>query len=171
MNDSLAFRKVSSTWPSLDRWRQRLAEPFVPEPTSELAHDDDDWPPMPLTQVVWAGIAAASDHLQALRVHLDPPLGGKGYLFPFAQFTLSRSALIGASQAVWVLAPDDRTQHLRRSRTVNRATMGEHLKFLRHLQGAALPHLTRAQTSSQPMWHSAFPSWMRFGQQMGSEAT
>ena len=60
---------------------------------------------MPVSQVAWAGLAAASDHLQAIRVHLDPPRGTALNLFPFAQFTLSRSALIGACQAVWVLAP------------------------------------------------------------------
>lgn len=131
------YEKVRSTWPRLDRWRERIRSDFRPAAGSELADDDLDWPPMPVSQVAWAGLGSATMHLHGMRLHLDPWPGRKPELVPFAQLSLGRGALIGATQAVWVLAPAERKRRLERSRIVSRYVMDEQRKFLKDV--APLP--------------------------------
>lgn len=80
------------------------------------------------------GMSASLDHLLALRWHIDTARDQPIRLFPFAHFTLCRSALLGAAQAVWVLAPPERTVRLARSRTVVVYLQEQHLRYLRALQ-------------------------------------
>ncbi len=129
-----AYQRVGSTWVVMDRWRARLTEPFVPSPGSELALDDEDWPPMPVSQVAWQGLGSAAMHLHGLRLHLDVTPPQKPELVPFAQLSLARGALVGAAQAVWVLSPPDRGTRTARARTATRYFMDGHRKFLAHLQ-------------------------------------
>jgi hypothetical protein len=114
----------------------RLAHPFVPTPGSELPEDDSDWQWTPVSQVAFTGMGAARDHLQAVRVHIEA-----GELFPFAQQTLLRTAILSAAQGVWVLAPDDRAERLSRARTFAYENLEQHQVFLLDLQGLApTPH-------------------------------
>jgi hypothetical protein len=126
-----ALAKVEATWPELDSWRVRLGEPFAPEIGSELEVDHVDWPPMPVAQVAWDGLISAVMHLHAVRIHLEPSSPAKPELVPLAQATLGRSALIGAAQAVWVLAPGEPQERQRRARTCARSFLEEHRKFLK----------------------------------------
>ena len=60
-------------------------------------------------------------------------------LFPFSQLTLCRSALVGAAQAVWVLAPDTSHMRVRRARAVAAylyKKQNQYLKDLRDLLDA-----------------------------------
>jgi hypothetical protein len=128
--------QVRKTFAVLDEWGRRLGAEFVPEPGSELAEHDVDWRWTPVTQVAAAGMGAARDHLQAVRVHIEAD-----EYFPFAQQTLLRTAILAAAQAVWVLAPDDRQERLRRARTFVHEDLKQHLTFLRDLQAASpTPH-------------------------------
>jgi hypothetical protein len=128
--------KVRNTFPHLDQWGLRLRTAYVPQPGSELADDDIDWPWTPVSQVAVSGMGAARDHLQAVRIHIEA-----GELFPFAQQTLLRTAILAAAQGVWVLAPDDRHERLRRARTFAYENLKQHLVFLRDLQGLSpTPH-------------------------------
>lgn len=65
---------VRSTFSALDDWR-KVRGPFIPVPGSDLAIDDEDWPPFGVSQVAWAGFTVAAEHLQAIRAHIDvrPP--------------------------------------------------------------------------------------------------
>lgn len=127
---------VRSTFPSLDEWQIKVAKPFRPDANTQLAADDVDWPHFPHSTVAWSGLVAATDHLSAIRRHIEAR-----QLFPLAHPTLCRTALIGASQVVWVLAPDDRADRLRRSRTVLAFIYKNHLQYLRGLQSVAdTPH-------------------------------
>ena len=121
--------KIHATFAQLDRWHEQLRVVFVPEPGSELAEDDTDWPWLPVSQAAITGMSAARDHLQAVRVHIEA-----GALFPFAHQTLTRTAILAASQAVWVLAPDERGARQKRARTFAAESYRQHLAYLRDLQ-------------------------------------
>lgn len=116
----------------LDDWQQRGSTAFRPEQGSELEVDDCDWPSIPISEIAHLGLQVATDHLMAVRVHIEARR-----LFAFSHLTLCRSALLGATQAVWVLAPDDRRERLKRSRTVAAYAQRKHLQYLRGLQSIA----------------------------------
>lgn len=80
-----------------------------------------DWKPWPLSQLAFGGLAAARDHLQAIRVHIEA-----GQLFPLATDTLLRGALLGAAQTVWMLAPDDQPTRLDYARTAAAEMLRRH---------------------------------------------
>jgi hypothetical protein len=132
--DKLAM--IRSTFPVLDEWHASLSQPLVPDPGSELARDDLDWPPVRLSQVAAMGLGSARDHLHAVRVLIEAR-----QLSPFAQLTLIRAGLVGAAQAVWVLSPDARAERLSRARCVAAHMYREHAKYLTVLQAlAGEPH-------------------------------
>lgn len=126
--------QIRQTFADLDAWGARLRNVYRPAPGSDLAEDDLDWPVLPVSQVAIAGMGAARDHLQAVRIHLDvkPP-----EVFPFAQGTLLRTAMLSAAQAVWVLAPDARADRVKNARTLAHHTYEQHLLYLRDLQALA----------------------------------
>jgi hypothetical protein len=111
MDDRERESRIRSTFGELDQWLDLSAEAFVPTVGSTLHVDDLDWPTMPVSQLAHVGLAVAADHLDAIRCHLDA-----SHLFALADQTISRSALVGASQAVWLLAPDERSDRLARAR-------------------------------------------------------
>lgn len=125
-----ALAAIESTFDTLTHWFERLRGPYVPQRGSTLETDDQDWPFMPVSQVAWVGLVAAADHLDAIRHQV---LSKR--LFTLAQLTLCRSALVGASQAVWVLSPDDQAIRVRRARTVAAYVYEHRLKYLRELRG------------------------------------
>lgn len=100
-----------------------------PEPATDLAIDDEDWPYFPPSTIAWTGISSATDHLDAIRRHVDAH-----FTFPIAHLTMCRSALVGAAQTVWVLAPEDRTTRLLRFRTVLAYAYKKHQQYLGELQ-------------------------------------
>lgn len=128
--DSDAEAVVRGTFRSLDGWRAAPG-PFRPGPGSELMEDDYDWRPFGVSQVAWTGLSAALDHLQAVRSHVDAATPSH---FPQAHLTLCRTALVGASVAVWVLAPDVRADRIARARQYVAYMQQEHLNYLGELQ-------------------------------------
>ncbi|WP_156616771.1 hypothetical protein [Mycobacterium sp. 852014-52144_SCH5372336] len=128
---------LASTFDILREWQKRTENAYVPLPDSALAEDAEGWPFFPVSTVAWSGLIAASDHLSAIRSHIEAR-----DLFPLAHLTLCRSALVGAAQATWVLAPNDRQERVRRGRTVASYLYKYHLNFLRKLQGSSdEPHI------------------------------
>ncbi len=90
--------------PELDRWRVRVQRLEQPVRGSELAADDRVFPYHRISEVVRASLAISGENLRmaADAIH-------RGNLYPSAHFTALRSALVGACQAVWILAPDAET--------------------------------------------------------------
>lgn len=128
---------VIGTFETIADWQTRLSKPYIPPSPSELATDDLDWPGFPASQIAWSGLAAAADHLNAIRRHVEVRT-----LFASAHLTLVRSALVGAAQCVWVLGPSDPGERVSRSRTVTAEIYRRHLQYLRGLQElATTPHL------------------------------
>ncbi|MHA0290193.1 hypothetical protein ACXYX3_27635 (plasmid) [Mycobacterium sp. C3-094] len=121
-----AFRK---SFVELDQWRLRGRQTFVPASGGDLYEDDLDWPWLPVSQLAFVGLQAATDHMLALRCHIEAR-----QLFPFADQTLCRSALVGAAEAVWVLAPDERAERLKRARTLAAYTLKHHSQYLTALR-------------------------------------
>ncbi|WP_349270929.1 hypothetical protein MPNTM1_02527 [Mycolicibacterium parafortuitum] len=127
---------IRSTFPILTEWQTRGAKAYKPPTGSELAADDADWPGFPLSTVAWSGLGSATDHLVAIQRHVEAK-----QLFPMSHPTLCRSALVGAAQAVWVLAPDGCPVRLSRTRTVLAEMYKRHLQYLTGLQDLAdSPH-------------------------------
>lgn len=124
---------LRTTFDHLDTWEQ-IPGPFLPGSGSELRGDDYDWPPCGVSQVAWAGLQVAVDNLQAIRFHLDAPKLDRPRHFLFAHLTLCRAALVGASQTVWVLAPDKRDTRVERARTVVAYTQTQHERYLKALK-------------------------------------
>jgi hypothetical protein len=95
--------------PALDRWRLRVQKIEPPEPGSDLIADDSVFPNHRISEVVRSSLAISGENLRlaADAIH-------RQNLYPSAHFTALRSALVGACQAVWILAPDDpSTRHNR----------------------------------------------------------
>lgn len=128
----MTLEQITNTFSVLDERHVILAQAFVPVEGSDLAEDDQDWPPVRLSQVAVMGLGSARDHLHGVRLHLEAR-----QLLPFAQLTLIRGALVGAAQAVWVLAPDDRALRLSRGRCVVAHMYAEQAKYLRVLRDLA----------------------------------
>lgn len=80
---------VRSTFSMLDTWRKTQG-PFTPIPGSELTRDDEDWPHFGISQVAWTGITVATEHLQAIRTHIDVRPPNRPNLYAFAHQTLGR---------------------------------------------------------------------------------
>ena len=134
MTDDELLAAIRDTFPTLDRWRDRLAEIIEPEPGSELAVDDEEWPYLCTSSLVSVGLATAREHLHAVRILIEAE-----ELFPAAASTLCRSALIGASLAVWMLEPDDRDVRLRRALSLAAEDYKRHIQFGRDVKELFVP--------------------------------
>jgi hypothetical protein len=115
---------VRDTYPTLDRWRELGASNVVITHGSELQLQDVEWPYVPSTTVALVGLVTAREHLHAIRL-----LIAARELFPSATATLGRAALIGAAQTVWMLAPDDHDERIRRSASLVREDYRHHLNY------------------------------------------
>src|SRR4051812_22800674 len=82
---------------------------------------------MSTTSLVRNGLGTAREHLHAIRVLVDAQ-----ELFPSATSTLGRSALMAASLVVWLLAPAQEDERLRRSLSLVVYDYENYLKFGSH---------------------------------------
>lgn len=101
------------THPHLDRWRIRAHAVEEPEDGSDLAMDDTVFPHMAISQLARMSLVLSGEHL---RLALDALQAKQAY--PSSHFTVLRGALVGASQGVWILSPDDRGERRERGLTV-----------------------------------------------------
>lgn len=129
MGDGELLEAIRATYPTLDEWRDTLSEIIVPPPGSALAVDDEEWPYLSASSLVSVGLASAREHLHAVRLLIEAR-----ELFPAATATVCRSALIGASLAVWMLQPDEREERLRRSLSLAVEDYKRHIQFGRDVK-------------------------------------
>ncbi|WP_404316467.1 hypothetical protein [Prescottella equi] len=137
MSEDDCEQAVRDRFPILDKLRIESPGVFEPAPGSELELDDQDWIPSPLSQSAYKAFTAALDHLQAVRVQLDRP---KPQLFPFAQLSLCRPALLASSLVVWMLTPNERQERCHRHRISIADELRNHEKFLSELSDGAPDH-------------------------------
>lgn len=94
--------RLNRMFDAVEGWEARIEQaPTVPVPGSSLADEDRTFPVMPVSQVAYNGLVSAVEHLDYFRSSFQTT----GRLYPAANYTVIRSALMGSAQAVWVLGP------------------------------------------------------------------
>ena len=73
-----------------------------PEPGSDFAGDDSTFSYHPISEIVRLSLVSAGEHLRLVWDGLEL----KNY-YNMSQYSAVRAAIVGATQAVWVLAPDE----------------------------------------------------------------
>ncbi|MEV0948999.1 hypothetical protein [Promicromonospora sp. NPDC050249] len=144
-----ALAQMLETAPDLDRWRLRAQRVEKPERGSDLAIDDEIFPHMAVSQLARTSLVLAGEHL---RLALDVIKAGQ--IYPSSHFTVLRGALVGASQAVWVLAPEDRGQRCERALTVLAEMYAQMDKYYGLLATTQLDATDRASLDDQRSWLS-----------------
>lgn len=104
-----AARLERVMFPAIEAWFQRtLQAPVTPAPGSLLALDGLAYPRHPSWRLAYGGMVTAAEHLDLFRVAL---MSSK-MLYPASYFTLLRSALMGSTQALWILQPPQREKRI-----------------------------------------------------------
>jgi hypothetical protein len=140
---------IQATYEDLDRWRERAARnpPEQPEVGSKLAADDEVFKWYPISEAARLSLVAAGEHLRLGRDAIEI-----GQLYASAHFTACRAALVGAAQAVWVLAPGDAAERRQRGLTVVSAAYTELGKHYRETSSFDLDDQERRQLDEQVGW-------------------
>lgn len=108
--DRRALEQMWAMLPTLETWRVRSRSVEEPERGSEAALDDQIWRWKPPSEVARQSLVAATQHLNLARTAIEAE-----DIYPSSHFTVLRGGLVGASQAVWILASDDRTERQQRA--------------------------------------------------------
>ncbi|MDZ4351784.1 MAG: hypothetical protein U1B81_04075 [Arthrobacter sp.] len=87
--------------PILESWRHRAQTLEEPQPGSELSEDNKIFP-QPIGDEARLSLISAGEHLRLAWTAIKA-----GQLYPTAHFTTLRGALMAASQALYILGPDD----------------------------------------------------------------
>ncbi len=128
--DRAALTQMLETQPDLDRWRLRAQTAEEPEIGSDLALDDKIYPHMAISQLARMSLVLSGEHL---RLALDAVNAKQ--LYPSSHFTVLRGALVGASQGVWILSPDDRGERRERGLAVLAEMYSQMGKYYDSLDG------------------------------------
>ena len=95
---------------AVEIWQERTSgEDTGPPPIeagSSLSGDDRLFPAHPVSSVAWHGLITAVEYLDFTL----SAMSATRTLYPSAYFTTLRAGLLGACQAVWVLAPTSRKE-------------------------------------------------------------
>ena len=106
--DPASHARIEKAVTAVRQWATLAGTPQTPAPGSQLAGDDLVFPALPTSTVTWYAITSAIDHLDLGADLLQAD--NVTVLRPHAFFSLTRSALLGAAQALWVLSgsPEER---------------------------------------------------------------
>ncbi|WP_156368361.1 hypothetical protein [Arthrobacter sp. Leaf137] len=145
---SAYFQHLEAYEGDLEGWRYRVQKLERPEARSQLDGDNAAFPYHPISDVVRLCLASAGEHLRLAWTAIKA-----GELYPTAHFSTLRGALVAASQAVYILGPEDTS--LRRARGL--AVIVESYKRLRqfhleHLKIDALTDYEKQQIKDQVQW-------------------
>lgn len=131
----------------LDLWRLRAHRIEQPERSSDLAEDNKIFEWMAVSEVARLSLVASGEHL---RLALDAVKAGQ--LYPSSHFTVLRGALVGASQAVWVLAPSKRVVRRDRGLAVIAEMYVQMGRYYDFLETTDLEVEDRARLADQQLW-------------------
>lgn len=101
--------RLEKSMKAVRQWEQRTSLPDEVEPRSSLDKDDEALPGHPVRSAAWYGLITAVDHLALVADLAKDDLT----LRPSSIFTVTRAALLGASQAVWVMTGNREERQLR----------------------------------------------------------
>jgi len=104
------LKRLEAVEPLIARWAK--VDGVVAKASSELALDDEHSAWRQLSHAVNGGLHLALDNLRAFRDLVRPEM--RLFLPQFAHYSLLRSALEGASLALWLIAPDDPKERIQR---------------------------------------------------------
>lgn len=142
-----ALTQIRNTAADLEQWRLRARRLEEPEPGSDLALDDKIFERMAISQLARTSLATAGEHL---RLALDAIKAQQ--LYPSSHFTVLRGALVGASQAVWVLESPDRNVRRERGLTVYAEMYVQLEKYYKFLGTTQLEVDDRERLDDQKLW-------------------
>jgi len=142
-----ALTQMLDTEEDLDRWRLRAHRVEEPERDSELAIDDEIFQRMAISQLARLSLVTAGEHLRLALAAIKAK-----QLYPSSHFTVLRGALVGASQAVWTLAPEDRAVRRERGLTVLTEMYAQMDKYYNFLSNTQLEASDRARLEDQRLW-------------------
>jgi hypothetical protein len=134
-----ALKVFSEASADLDSWRQRVQEVEQPQSGSDLAGDDAVFPHQLISETVRASLASAGEHLRLVCDGL-----ALRHYYNTSQYSAVRAAIVGATQAVWVLASDDSAIRRERGHTV----ITENYVQLRKNDELTLQHARQLRLSS-----------------------
>jgi hypothetical protein len=111
-DEQAALEQLQQLFSTVDRWHNedQQGHGLTVQRGSALDRDDRETNPYHLSHAVMHGLAGALDHLHSLRTLIQTASS----LHTFAPFTLNRAALEGTAVAVWLLAPRNRDERIRR---------------------------------------------------------
>ncbi|SIN44971.1 hypothetical protein [Micromonospora cremea] len=97
----------------IEPWLQRMdpgGHYERPQERSALSRDDKETHPHGMSHAAWHSLSHAVDHLNCLRTLLKDAQ----MMHMYVPYSIARAALENACAAVWLLAPDDRTERILR---------------------------------------------------------
>jgi len=144
-----ALTQMLDTAAELDGWRLRAQRVEEPERGSDLALDDEIFQRMAISQLARMSLVLAGEHL---RLALDAIHAKQ--LYPSSHFTVLRGALVGASQAVWILGPSDRNLRRERGLTVLTEMYAQMDRYYGFLESTQITADDRARLDDQRLWLS-----------------
>ncbi|MFE5537096.1 hypothetical protein [Streptomyces sp. NPDC056492] len=115
-------------------WEKRTSGeiPEFVDPNSSLGADDRLYSEFTVSAAAWHGLVTAVEHTG----FFFTALSATKTMYPSAYYTVLRTALLGAAQAVWVLAPSARAERQKRALTVAATNTEERRKFVADLPAA-----------------------------------
>lgn len=144
-----SLRSIRATYADLDGWQARAKRmpPEQPERGSRLAADDALFPWHPISEAARLSLITSREHLRLARTAIEA-----GQVYPSAHFTVLRGALVGAAQAVWILAPKDAAERQERGLTLIGEMYAELRKYYGELATAPLSADERTALERQVRW-------------------
>lgn len=125
-NEQLWSARIKKCFDAARAWEPRIATPGMVEPGSSLAGDDKGLVTAPVRTAASSGLLSAVDHLALMA---DLPGDDGLNMRPTSLATPARAALLGASQAVWVLSGDRATRRAR-ALAIAEDERAQHRKFV-----------------------------------------
>lgn len=142
-----ALQAIRDTYPDLEGWQARAKRPEQPEPRSQLATDDARFRWHPISETARLSLVLAGEHLRLAATAIEAR-----QVYPSAHFTVIRGALMGASQAVWMLAPDEAAERQERGLIVIGEMYQELQKFYNEVGADQLGDEEQRDLHRQIQW-------------------
>jgi hypothetical protein len=142
------LQAIRSTYSDLDSWQERAGRmPEQPACGSRLAVDDSVFSWHPISEAARLSLITSGEHLRLARTALEAR-----QVYPSAHFTVLRGALVGASQAVWILAAEDAAERQERGLTLIDEMYQQLQKYYGEMSTTNLSDGERLDLQSQIRW-------------------
>lgn len=149
-NEKRYFEHLKTYESDLNGWRIRAQQVEIPQTGSELNKDDAVFPYSPISEASRVCLVSAGEHLRLAWTALEV-----GEVYTIAHFTTLRGALVAASQAVYILGPEEAEVRRQRGLAVIIESYTRLRQFHQYmLKMPGLPESEKQQMSDQVDWIS-----------------